>query len=57
MTSFLDSDQEIEQAANMSVAEIFARDGEAFSGTGKRRSSVVYLKTKSVFFRRVAAHL
>ena len=30
MTSFLDSDQEIEQAANMSVAEIFARDGEAF---------------------------
>ncbi len=27
---FLDSDQEIEQAANMSVAEIFARDGEAF---------------------------
>ena len=27
---FLDSDHEIEQAANMSVAEIFARDGEAF---------------------------
>lgn len=27
---FLDSDQEIEKAANMSVAEIFARDGEAF---------------------------
>ena len=27
---FLDSDAEIEQAANMSVAEIFSRDGEAF---------------------------
>ncbi|MEO9827356.1 MAG: shikimate kinase [Paracoccaceae bacterium] len=27
---FLDSDTEIEAAANMSVAEIFARDGEAF---------------------------
>lgn len=27
---FLDSDAEIEKAANMSVAEIFARDGEAF---------------------------
>lgn len=27
---FLDSDAEIESAANMSVAEIFARDGEAF---------------------------
>ena len=27
---FLDSDEQIEQAANMSVAEIFARDGEAF---------------------------
>lgn len=27
---FLDSDEEIERAAMMSVAEIFARDGEAF---------------------------
>ncbi len=27
---FLDSDHEIERAANMSVAEIFDRDGEAF---------------------------
>lgn len=27
---FLDSDEEIERAANMTVAEIFARDGEAF---------------------------
>ena len=27
---FLDSDAEIEKAANMSIAEIFARDGEAF---------------------------
>ncbi|MGH1414454.1 MAG: shikimate kinase [Pelagimonas sp.] len=27
---FLDSDHEIEEAANMSIAEIFARDGEAF---------------------------
>lgn len=27
---FLDSDEEIERAANRSVAEIFARDGEAF---------------------------
>ncbi|MCO4825526.1 shikimate kinase [Amylibacter sp.] len=27
---FLDSDQEIEKAANMSVAEIFERDGEGF---------------------------
>ncbi|MEO8530900.1 MAG: shikimate kinase [Deltaproteobacteria bacterium] len=27
---FLDSDAEIEHAANMSIAEIFARDGEAF---------------------------
>lgn len=27
---FLDSDDEIERAANMTVAEIFARDGEAF---------------------------
>lgn len=27
---FLDSDAEIEAAANMSIAEVFARDGEAF---------------------------
>lgn len=27
---FIDSDAEIERAANMSIAEIFARDGEAF---------------------------
>ena len=27
---FLDSDAEIEAAANMSIAEIFARDGEPF---------------------------
>ncbi|MCL4187303.1 MAG: shikimate kinase [Rhodobacteraceae bacterium] len=27
---FIDSDDEIERAANMTVAEIFARDGEAF---------------------------
>lgn len=27
---FLDSDAEIERAANMTIAEIFARDGEAF---------------------------
>ncbi|MFC7704965.1 shikimate kinase [Plastorhodobacter daqingensis] len=27
---FLDSDEEIEKAANMTIAEIFARDGEAF---------------------------
>lgn len=27
---FLDSDEEIERAANMSIAEIFQRDGEAF---------------------------
>lgn len=27
---FLDSDAEIERAANMSIAEIFARDGESF---------------------------
>ena len=27
---FRDSDQEIERAANMTIAEIFARDGEAF---------------------------
>lgn len=27
---FLDSDEEIERAANMTVSEIFARDGEAF---------------------------
>ena len=29
-TAFLDSDHEIEKAANMTVAEIFVRDGEAF---------------------------
>lgn len=28
--SFVDSDHEIEAAANMTIAEIFARDGEAF---------------------------
>lgn len=28
--AFLDSDEEIVRAANMSIAEIFARDGEAF---------------------------
>lgn len=28
--AFLDSDSEIETAANMTIAEIFARDGEAF---------------------------
>jgi shikimate kinase len=27
---FLDSDREIEKAANMTIAEIFSRDGEAF---------------------------
>lgn len=27
---FVDSDHEIEQAANLSISEIFARDGEAF---------------------------
>lgn len=27
---FIDSDEEIEKAANMTIAEIFARDGEAF---------------------------
>ena len=27
---FLDSDEEIQHAANMTIAEIFARDGEAF---------------------------
>jgi shikimate kinase len=27
---FLDSDREIERAANMTISEIFARDGEAF---------------------------
>ncbi len=27
---FVDSDRQIEEAANMSIAEIFARDGEAF---------------------------
>lgn len=27
---FLDSDEELERAANMTIAEIFARDGEAF---------------------------
>lgn len=32
-TAFLDSDHEIEKAANMSVAEIFARDGEGFFRT------------------------
>ena len=32
-TTFLDSDHEIEKAANMSVAEIFARDGEGFFRT------------------------
>ena len=32
-TRFLDSDQEIEKAANMSVAEIFDRDGEGFFRT------------------------
>jgi len=30
MVPFLDSDAEIERAANMTIAEIFARDGEAF---------------------------
>lgn len=30
---FIDSDHEIEIAANMSIAEIFARDGEAFFRT------------------------
>ena len=35
---FLDSDQEIETAANATIAEIFARDGEAFF---RRRESEV----------------
>ena len=34
---FLDSDHEIEAAAAMSVAEVFERDGEAFSATARRR--------------------
>ncbi len=44
---FLDSDAEIEAAANMSVPEIFARDGEAFFRD--RESSVIarLLKTQA----------
>lgn len=36
--AFLDSDAEIEKAANMTIAEIFGRDGEAFF---RRRESEV----------------
>lgn len=36
---FLDSDAEIERAANMTIPEIFARDGEAFFR--KRESQVI----------------
>ncbi|MDU8942148.1 shikimate kinase [Ovoidimarina sediminis] len=36
---FLDSDAEIERAANMSIPEIFARDGEAFFR--KKESQVI----------------
>ncbi|MFD1912928.1 shikimate kinase [Halodurantibacterium flavum] len=38
---FLDSDEEIEKAANMKVAEIFARDGEPFF---RARESEVLLR-------------
>ena len=34
---FVDADAEIEAAANMTVAEIFARDGEAAFRAGERR--------------------
>jgi shikimate kinase len=34
---FIDADAEIEAAANMTVAEIFARDGEAVFRAGERR--------------------
>ena len=34
---FTDSDSEIEKAANETIAEIFARDGEAVFRTGERR--------------------
>jgi len=34
---FTDADAEIEAAANMTIAEIFARDGEAAFRTGERR--------------------
>lgn len=45
---FLDSDAEIERAANLSVPEIFQRDGEAFFR--KRETEVIrrLLETKSV---------
>ena len=36
---FIDSDHEIERAANMTIAEIFARDGEAFFR--KREAEVI----------------
>ncbi|SPF80383.1 shikimate kinase [Pseudoprimorskyibacter insulae] len=36
---FIDSDQEIEKAANMTIAEIFARDGEPFFR--KKESQVI----------------
>jgi shikimate kinase len=37
--SFTDSDEEIERAANLSISEIFARDGEAFFR--KKESQVI----------------
>lgn len=41
---FLDSDTEIERAANMSIAEIFARDGEPFFRSKERQVIARLLK-------------
>src|SRR6056297_883189 len=46
---FLDSDAEIEQAANMSIAEIFARDGEAF--LSERNRNLISRKGVSVWLK------
>ena len=44
--TFLDSDAEIERAANMSIAEIFERDGEAFFREKERQVLERLLKTR-----------
>ncbi len=43
---FLDSDAEIEKAANMSIAEIFARDGEPFFRDRESQVITRLLETK-----------
>ena len=52
---FLDSDAEIEKAANMSIAEIFARDGEPFFSEKEARVIARLLESERGILSKSAA--